>query len=547
MFQRLIRSILLVSCLFILQRTWSLIPTKSPIHVHQLWHRHNDPRKMDIFMAKNKVIRDVEDSPLESRGGVGVFFNKVMRGDSNKEIGDQSEGSREKQKKSGVSRFFSKIFDGDSENKEGNRSGSEKQRDKDKEPSFFRSVVNRLPGRNDDDEALPKQRASRNDMKETQREKRTIFNDNPRFFDTTKLVGDAVGSLENTVLSIRKKIEDVRSSEILEDPEGNFLSQEEEKKRIKGVRAQLEAKRKKDKENLIVRQLDAELQTKIKEERQREAQVRAATTRLEIKAKEQVRKEQLELNRKILEASSKARSEFTFGRASVVPANSLRNQTTSDPRGEKRKQKNPQSVPQQFFSRSESETSNNTSVKSNTSSFSFPNPFGAVQRLAYTVWDSTFGGEKGGVEEWVVVFPKTRLDPGEVVPVSVGGIDLLVVASVDGKKIYSIANSCPHLGTPLETGPLVRRPVEGATRSDSPDGCEDCIVCPLHQTAFALESGEVRGEWCPYPPLLGAVMGAVKKKSPVAVFDIRTRGKNVEVKINSSLEDLEKKGKKENN
>jgi nitrite reductase/ring-hydroxylating ferredoxin subunit len=189
-------------------------------------------------------------------------------------------------------------------------------------------------------------------------------------------------------------------------------------------------------------------------------------------------------------------------------------------------------------------------------------------------------------EEWVTVFPKTRIMPGQQVPVTVAGIDLLVVASNDGRnRLYCIANACPHLGTPLETGQLVRLPaVESSSSSASSgsassknrsnsstsrskttttqqqsvvvakqptrpnqwtelevssilqqDGCENCIVCPLHRTAFALESGEVRGEWCPYPPIIGKMVGIVKEPTPVATFDIRTKGKDVQVRINSPL------------
>lgn len=199
-------------------------------------------------------------------------------------------------------------------------------------------------------------------------------------------------------------------------------------------------------------------------------------------------------------------------------------------------------------------------------------------------------------EEWVAVMPKTRISPGEMVPVTIaGGIDLLVIASNDGRTLYCIANSCPHLGTPLETGKLTRLPkvpttatttksstattsatsssVSSTSRSkdDSKnddtnysnntissfdkmvssnnllftemqltdllqqDGCEDCIVCPLHQTAFALRSGEVRGEWCPYPPVLGKIVGSIKPPTSAAVFDIRTRGKNIEVRLNTPL------------
>lgn len=177
-------------------------------------------------------------------------------------------------------------------------------------------------------------------------------------------------------------------------------------------------------------------------------------------------------------------------------------------------------------------------------------------------------------EEWIVVAPKTRISPGEIVPVTVAGLDLLLVASRDGSALHCIANSCPHLGTPLELATLERRPIEvsrssgagsapagGGSSTAAPaessagpflsptslfmekdiarmlkqDGCEDCVVCPLHRTAFALESGEVRGEWCPYPPVIGKMTGAVKKESNLAVFDVRTKGKNIEVRLNTPL------------
>lgn len=183
----------------------------------------------------------------------------------------------------------------------------------------------------------------------------------------------------------------------------------------------------------------------------------------------------------------------------------------------------------------------------------------------------SFGGGEGAVkEEWVPVFPKTRIDPGELVPVTVAGIDLLVIASRDGRKLHCMANSCPHLGTPLETGVLVRLPVESKNTPEPPqpaeqqsrkdlggnfftemqvsdilqqDGLEECVVCPLHRTAFALESGEVRGPWCPYPPVLGAIVGQVKAPTSAAIFDVRTRGKNVEVRINSLLSQADAKAK----
>lgn len=40
---------------------------------------------------------------------------------------------------------------------------------------------------------------------------------------------------------------------------------------------------------------------------------------------------------------------------------------------------------------------------------------------------------------------------GDLVPVEVDGLAVLVAADLNG-KIFAIANSCPHLGTPLENG-----------------------------------------------------------------------------------------------
>jgi hypothetical protein len=43
-------------------------------------------------------------------------------------------------------------------------------------------------------------------------------------------------------------------------------------------------------------------------------------------------------------------------------------------------------------------------------------------------------------EEWVIVLPKTRISPGEITPVTVvGGIDLLVIASTDGRHSHFVS------------------------------------------------------------------------------------------------------------
>ena len=161
-------------------------------------------------------------------------------------------------------------------------------------------------------------------------------------------------------------------------------------------------------------------------------------------------------------------------------------------------------------------------------------------------------------EEWIPVARKWAIAPGEIKPIEAAGLDLLLVASKDGAKLHCVANACPHLGTPLELAMLERRPIESSsdpTKQEggggivvpdileetlianllAQDGCEDCIVCPLHHTAFALESGEVRGEWCPYPPVIGKMMGTVKTKEKLPVFDTRVKGKDIQVRLNTPV------------
>ena len=218
------------------------------------------------------------------------------------------------------------------------------------------------------------------------------------------------------------------------------------------------------------------------------------------------------------------------------------------------------------FAKKETKPSS-SSGSSSSSSSSKSQRLGGVVSAAQKFVSGVFDRK---AEQWIVVAPKTRIAPGEIVPITAAGIDLLLVASKDGSAVHCVANSCPHLGTPLEVGSLERLPIESKTNPPTTgskvqpletkeffqendiasmlkqDGCEDCIVCPLHKTAFALKSGEVRGEWCPYPPVIGKLTGAIKAQTNLPVFDVRIKGKNIEVRLNTPVEidDGSSKGKK---
>lgn len=144
-------------------------------------------------------------------------------------------------------------------------------------------------------------------------------------------------------------------------------------------------------------------------------------------------------------------------------------------------------------------------------------------------------------DEWVVACTKTRVGPGQIVPCVVNGLDIIVFASRDGKRLDAFANSCPHLGSPFDLATIERKPAtERGQRIDDGvgDGCVDCIVCPVHRTAFEIQSGDVRGDWCPYPPVLGQVMGLAKPKNKLVKFAVRLKGKNVEVRINTRIKNV---------
>eukprot|EP00537_Pseudo-nitzschia_pungens_P008194 CAMPEP_0172361094 /NCGR_PEP_ID=MMETSP1060-20121228/4993_1 /TAXON_ID=37318 /ORGANISM="Pseudo-nitzschia pungens, Strain cf. cingulata" /LENGTH=474 /DNA_ID=CAMNT_0013083263 /DNA_START=360 /DNA_END=1784 /DNA_ORIENTATION=- len=285
------------------------------------------------------------------------------------------------------------------------------------------------------------------------------------------------------------------------------------------------------------------------QDRQKQMEKDAEELRLEVQNREQERLRQRE------EQAKKDKPAAAQGsRSSSSSDDSVQRQVaTQKELDQKRKERAEKAESIRSKSRSKKDKESNSSKSQRLGSV-----VSAAQKFVSGVFDNN---DQKKNEEWIVVAPKTRISPGEIVAVTAGGIDLLLVASKDGSAVHCVANSCPHLGTPLEVGSLERLPIESSSTSSSAnatdvkpvstpsffqekdisrmlteDGCEDCIVCPLHKTAFALESGEVRGEWCPYPPVIGKLTGAIKQQSNLPVFDVRTKGKNIEIRLNTPVE-----------
>lgn len=173
------------------------------------------------------------------------------------------------------------------------------------------------------------------------------------------------------------------------------------------------------------------------------------------------------------------------------------------------------------------------------------NPLDVIRlRLAMAMSNMNSIFQFGKKEEWVVACTKTKVGPGVIIPCTVSGLDIIIFASRDGQRLDAFANACPHLGSPFDLATVERKPaLEGKgtnTGGGTKDGCVDCIVCPVHRTAFEIESGVVRGEWCPYPPVIGNIMGLTKPKTDLLKFAVRLRGKNVEVRIATSVTNVGK-------
>ena len=72
-------------------------------------------------------------------------------------------------------------------------------------------------------------------------------------------------------------------------------------------------------------------------------------------------------------------------------------------------------------------------------------------------------------------------------------------------EVFAVESRCPHMGGNLKDGRI------------TDDGH---IVCPLHHSEFDLRTGEVLA-WAPWPPGVGAVLGAIRQKRALVVYPTR--------------------------
>lgn len=127
-------------------------------------------------------------------------------------------------------------------------------------------------------------------------------------------------------------------------------------------------------------------------------------------------------------------------------------------------------------------------------------------------------------EAWVPLVEVTDISPGELKGVVAAGQSILVSCDYDG-QVYACANVCPHLGTPLTDGSVA-------------DGV---LTCTQHKSSFDLSTGEPVGQWCPFPPVVGPLLGLLKAATPLAVYAVRENGGVIEALLNiEARDDFEK-------
>lgn len=146
---------------------------------------------------------------------------------------------------------------------------------------------------------------------------------------------------------------------------------------------------------------------------------------------------------------------------------------------------------------------------------------------------------------WVKVADAKALKANSLNPTFTAGQDILIAVEKSG-NVYATANVCPHIGTPLDQGKIKdgawargrQQPLYQARSSTHPwcsaprlalSRLAGCVVCPLHGTAFDLGTGKLTGTWCPSPPIIGPLTGALKEPRDLPVFPVRQRGGSIEV------------------
>ncbi len=119
---------------------------------------------------------------------------------------------------------------------------------------------------------------------------------------------------------------------------------------------------------------------------------------------------------------------------------------------------------------------------------------------------------------WHPVIKSEKLKLGKKKMLRIGLKSLMVVR--ESFRIYATDALCRHMAWPLAYGGKIN---------------DECITCPLHQTRYDLNSGEIK-EWSPFPlfPLYGRILGSLRRPSPLVVHETRELDGWVEVRLSTA-------------
>ena len=117
--------------------------------------------------------------------------------------------------------------------------------------------------------------------------------------------------------------------------------------------------------------------------------------------------------------------------------------------------------------------------------------------------------------EWKNAVKTKRLNSGKTKMVTFG-VKTVMVGQI-GDDYFATEGLCRHMRWPLAWGAKIE------------DGC---IRCPLHQTTYQIDDGEVT-EWSPFPlfPPYGKLLGKLSKQKNLKIYETRVEGDYVQIEI----------------
>ena len=104
---------------------------------------------------------------------------------------------------------------------------------------------------------------------------------------------------------------------------------------------------------------------------------------------------------------------------------------------------------------------------------------------------------------WTKAMTADALAPGTRQVIKLEQRSLLLLN--ESGNIYAVDSICPHMKLPLKKSKIT---------------ADGTIVCPWHRSEFNLETGNVKN-WCPFPPVVGNVLGKISTEKTLGVFPTR--------------------------